>query len=297
MHVSKKNKDSCLILGKNYSLPCLPTIAGDEGVGEVVEIGNHVCRVTPGDRVVLTSRLLGTWRYYGVYHERDVHIVSANIPLPEAAMLTIAPCMAYRMIKDFRHVYHGETVIQNAANSACGQCVIQLCKAWDIKTLNIVANHCGYDVVKEHLMSLGATAVHTLEEAEELCEFTTSMTRPILALNCLGGRFEDVMLKLLERNGTIIYYGCAFDLPMAKQFLRCDATFCRFLLSDWDACATSVEKDMMLTEIVQLMVIGKFIAPIYIPVELKNYVHAFRNTTHAEAFCTSNYIFDFTLPQ
>lgn len=261
-----------------------------------MEIGKHVCRVVPGDRVVLTSRLLGTWRYYGVYHERDVHIISSKIPLPEASMLTIAPCMAYRMIKDFRNVYPGDTIIQNAANSACGQCVIQLCKACGIKTLNIVANHCGYDAVKEHLMSLGATAVHTLEEAEEMCEFTTSMTRPVLALNCLGGRFEDVMLQLLERNGTIIYYGCAFDIPMAKQFLRCDATFCRFHLSDWDANSTCVEKDVMLNDIVKLMVVGKFIAPIYVPVELKNYIHAFRNTTHCEAFCTTNYVFDFTLP-
>lgn len=277
-------------------MPSLPTIPGDEGVGEIVEIGNQVGKVNLDDRVVLTSRLLGTWRYYGIYDQRDVHIVSSNIPLPEASMLTIAPCMAYRMIKDFRNVYPGETIIQNAANSPCGQSVIQLCKAWGINTINIVANHCGYDSVKQHLMSIGATAVHTLEEAEEMCLFTTSLTRPVLALNCLGGRFEDVMLKLLERNGTIIYYGCAFDLPMAKQFLRSDATFCRFHLSDWGDNATSVEKDKMFNEIVQLMAVGKFIAPLYVPVELKNYVHAFRNTTHCEAFSITNYVFDFTLP-
>ncbi|KOB69835.1 putative zinc binding dehydrogenase [Operophtera brumata] len=246
--------------------------------------------VVPGDRVVLTSRLLGSWRYYGIYNERDVHIVSPNIPLPEASMLTIAPCMAYRMIKDFRHVYPGQTIVQNAANSPCGQSVIQLCKYWGINTLNIVANHCGYDSVKQHLLSIGATAVCTIEEAEELCLFNTSLTRPVLALNCLGGRFEDVMLQLLERNGTIVYYGCAYDLPMAKQFLRSDLIFRRFHLSDWDAQATCVTKDVMLNDIIRLMAIGKFIAPMYVPVELKNYVQAFRNTTHCEAFCTTSYI-------
>ncbi|XP_059052567.1 enoyl-[acyl-carrier-protein] reductase, mitochondrial-like [Achroia grisella] len=280
----------------NIILPCLPSIGGDEGVGEIVEIGNHVCTVKSGERVVLTSRLLGTWRYYGIYHERDVHIVSPNLPVPEAAMLTIAPCTAYRMLKDFQTLKPGDTVIQNAANSPCGQCIIQLCKIWGINTINIVANHCGYESVKEHLLNLGATYVCTLEEAEELTEFNTSLTRPLLALNCLGSRYENVMLKLLERNGTIVYYGCAFNLPLVKQFLRYDATFGRFHLNDWDAKATCVEKDLMINEIVQLMVIGEFKAPLYEPVELKNYVFAFRNTVHCEAFATVSYVFDFTLP-
>lgn len=291
-----KNQGFYSFSGKNLSLPRLPCIAGDEGIGEVVEIGCHVCTVKPGDRVVLTSKHLGTWRYYGVYNERDIHVVSPNLPLPEAAMLTVAPCMAYRLLKDFRDLKHGQTVIQNAANSPCGQSVIQLCKAWDINTYNIVAIHAGYEAVKEHLLHLGATAVHTLEEAEDLCAFTTSLKRPILALNCLGGRYEDVMLKLLERNGVIVYYGCAYKLPMTKQFLRCDSKFCKFHLNDWNAKATSIQKDIMLRDIVQLMVIGKFKAPVYEPVELKNYVHAFRNTVHCEAFSTVNYVFDFTLP-
>lgn len=261
-----------------------------------MEVGEHVCKVDPGDRVVLSSRLLGTWRYYGVYNERDVHVVSHNLPLPEAAMLTIAPCTAYRMLKDFREMHPGETVIQNAANSPCGQCVVQLCRAWGLNTFNIVANHCGYEQVKAHLLSLGANAVYTLEEAEELTAFDTSLARPMLALNCLGGRYEDVMLKLLERNGVIVYYGCAYDLPMVKQFLRCDAEFCKFNLTNWDGQATCVEKDIMYKHIIQQIVIGEFNAPVYIPVELKDYIFALRNTVHCEAFATLNYVFDFTLP-
>ncbi|XP_047535291.1 enoyl-[acyl-carrier-protein] reductase, mitochondrial [Vanessa atalanta] len=280
---------------RNHCLPHLPCVPGDEGVGEVVEIGNKVCTVDPGERVVLTSRGLGTWQYYGIYHERDIHVISPNIPLPEASMLTIAPCMAYRMLKDFKKIKPGQTVIQNAANSACGQSVIQLCKAWDINTFNIVANHCNYQSVKEHLLSIGATAVHTLEEAEELTTFNTSLSRPVLALNCLGGRFEDVMLRLLENSGTIIYYGSAFAIPIAKHIVRSDVFFNRFHLSEWDAYAGVIEKDVMMNNIIKLIVIGKFKAPSYQPLELKNYVHAFKNTVNCEAFSTNSYVFDFTL--
>ncbi|CAH1639139.1 unnamed protein product [Spodoptera littoralis] len=283
------------IQGKNPCLPTLPSVPGDEGVGEVVEVGKHVCRVKFGDRVVLSSRLLGSWRYYGVYNERDVHQISKNLPLPEASMLSIAPCMAYRLLNDFRNVEHGETIIQNAANSPCGQSVIQLCRARGINTFNIVASHCGYEAVKAYLLSLGATAVFTLEEAEELTAFDTSLARPVLALNCLGGRYEDVMLKLLERNGAIVYYGCGYDLPIAKQFLRCDAEFYRFHIHEWEGCASCVEKDIMYKAITQQMVQGNFKAPVYQAVELKDYIYALRNTLHCEAFTTLNYVFDFTV--
>ncbi|PZC74472.1 hypothetical protein B5X24_HaOG207829 [Helicoverpa armigera] len=252
-------------------------------------------KFVPKDRVVLSSRLLGSWRYYGIYNEKDVHLVSKNLPLAEAAMLTIAPCTATRLLTDFRKMCPGETVIQNAANSACGQSVIQLCRAEGINTLNIVANHCGYEAVKAYLLGLGATAVYTLEEAEELTSFDTSLARPALALNCLGGRFEDVMLRLLDRNGVIVYYGCAFDLPTKKQFLRCDAQFHKFNLHHWEAQATSVDKDIMYKTIIRKMVEKKFNAPAHQPVEMKNYLYAFKNTVHSEAFSTMSYVFDFTL--
>lgn len=282
--------------GRNYCLPRLPTVPGDEGVGEVVEIGNKVSSVDNGERVVLTTRCLGTWQYYGIYDERDVHVISPKIPLPEASMLTIAPCTAYRMIRDFRKLRPGDTVIQNAANSPCGQSIIQLCKAWNINTFNIVANNCCYDSVKTHLLSIGATAVYTLEEAEELTSFNTSVARPVLALNCLGGRFEDVILKLLERNGTIVYYGSAFDIPIVKHVLRSDVAFHKFHLCEWDSRAGIIEKDIMMNNITKLMVIGKLRAPLYQPIELKNFIFALKNTANCEAFSMINYVFDFTLP-
>ncbi|XP_053610605.1 enoyl-[acyl-carrier-protein] reductase, mitochondrial-like [Plodia interpunctella] len=280
---------------KNVCLPRLPTVAGDEGIGEVVEIGGLVCTCVPGQRVVLSTRMLGSWRYYGIYHEREVHVVSPNLSLPEGAMLTSAPSTAYRLLKDFRHVKSGETVAQTAANGPCGQCVIQLCKACGINTFNIVPNRCDHYLI-DHLYRIGATSVVTLEEAENLSNFSTSLTRPVLALNCLGGRFEDVMLKLLDRNGTIIYYGDAFCLPLVKQFLRYDVTFAKFHLKDWDNKATPVEKDIMFKEIIQLMITGNFEAPLYQSLELKNYVYALRGTSQYESDRTYSYIFDLTLP-
>lgn len=42
------------------------------------------------------------------------------------------------MLRDFVPLKPGDTVIQNGANSAVGQMVIQLCKIWKYNTVNIV---------------------------------------------------------------------------------------------------------------------------------------------------------------
>lgn len=263
-----------------------------------MEIGKHVSSVALGDRVVLSCRLLGSWRYYGVFNQRNVHVIARNVAIPEAAMLTVAPCAAYRMLHDFKKLKPGDTVAQNAANSPLGQSVIQLCKARGINTVNIVASHCGYETVKAHLHRIGASVVFTLEEAEALKTFDTSLARPKLALNCLGGRYEDIMLNLLAPYGVIVYYGCAYCLPTetAKQYCRNDVDFYKFNMQHWEAFATTVEKDVMYKKIIQHIVTGDFRAPTHIPVEMNDYVYALRNTVHSEEFSTFNFVFDFTLP-
>lgn len=71
---------------------------------------------------------------------------------------------AYRMLKDFVDLQPGDSVIQNGGNSAAGQNVIQFCKAWGLKSINIVRNRPDIDKLKEHLNGLGATYVLTEEE-------------------------------------------------------------------------------------------------------------------------------------
>uniref|UniRef100_A0ABM0M033 Trans-2-enoyl-CoA reductase, mitochondrial-like n=1 Tax=Saccoglossus kowalevskii TaxID=10224 RepID=A0ABM0M033_SACKO len=52
-----------------------------------------------------------------------------------------------------------DVVIQNAANSGCGQAAIQIAAARGIKTINIVRQRSDFDDVCQHLKDLGATEV------------------------------------------------------------------------------------------------------------------------------------------
>lgn len=122
----------------------------------------------------------------------DVIVVRDDLPLLDAASLTVNPCTAWRMLHDFRslapgestrivHVpsrYAGDAVVQNGATSAVGRYVIQLCRAMGVASINIIRDrshqfagflNCksrrpGIDAVKSSLHALGSTAVYTEDE-------------------------------------------------------------------------------------------------------------------------------------
>src|SRR5688572_14548492 len=68
-------------------------------------------------------------------NEIDVHTlhvlqVPKDIGLINAATFSVNPCTAYRMLHDYEKLEggdDGDVVLQNGANSAVGQAVIQLC--------------------------------------------------------------------------------------------------------------------------------------------------------------------------
>lgn len=70
------------------------------------------------------------------------------------------------MLKDFVTLNKDDVVIQNGANSACGQNVIQLAKIFGYKSVNIIRSRPEPDLtkLKDYLTSLGASYVLTQEE-------------------------------------------------------------------------------------------------------------------------------------
>ena len=64
--------------------------------------------------------------------------ISNEIPVEYAATLCVNPAAAYRMLEDFVTLKAGDVIVQNGANSAVGQSVIQLAKARGVKTINII---------------------------------------------------------------------------------------------------------------------------------------------------------------
>uniref|UniRef100_A0A8C5IK44 Enoyl-[acyl-carrier-protein] reductase, mitochondrial n=1 Tax=Junco hyemalis TaxID=40217 RepID=A0A8C5IK44_JUNHY len=155
--------DINMIQGTYPLLSPLPAVGGNEGVGEVLEVGRHVKALKPGDWVIPADAGLGTWRTRGVFPQEMLLKVPSDIPVLCAATLSVNPCTAFRLLADFESLAPGDSVIQNAANSGVGQAVIQIARASGIKTINVVRDRPDLAKLVERLMALGADHVITEE--------------------------------------------------------------------------------------------------------------------------------------
>lgn len=227
-----------------------------------------------------------------------VRVVPQELGLVEAATLTVNPCTAYRMLTDFQPVREGHVVIQNGANSACGQNVIQLCKAWNITNVNIVRNRSNIEELKKYLQNLGATIVLTEEELRTTNIFKNkTIEKPTLALNCVGGKSSLEMLRQLKNGGKMVTYGGMSREPVTiptSAFIFKDLSFYGFWMTRWNEQADPSKKDTMITELVSLMVEGKVKGPVHKLVKFNNYEDALGNALSDKGFTGCKYILDFS---
>lgn len=194
--------------------PDLPFTLGNEGFGEVIEVGSQVRELKVGDWVIPDKNAWGTWRSHAVDEEAQFRKIDNRIAPEMAATISVNPCTAYRMLKDFETLKEGDCVIQNAANSAVGQNVIQIARHLKLKTVNIVRNREGIDELKQELMDIGADYVLTEEEMRNTQIFDREVPRPKLALNCVSGKSVISLIKAMEDNGTLVTYGGMSRQPL-----------------------------------------------------------------------------------
>lgn len=229
--------DLNVIEGTYGDLPALPATIGNEGVGRIKKLGSAVSHLKTGQMVLPMT--FGTWAAQMIAPADTV------IPLPEgldpqqAAMLTVNPATAWRMLNDFVRLEPGDWVVQNAANSGVGRSTIQLARALGFRTLNIVRRS---ELIAE-LQAAGGDVVVTEEcelrqEARALC----GGRLPKLALNAVGGASALNVANALAAGGTLVTYGAmskqALKIPNGLLIFR-DLRFVGFWLKRWRESAPS----------------------------------------------------------
>ncbi|CAO3678801.1 unnamed protein product [Rhizopus stolonifer] len=245
-------------------------VGGNEGVAEVVAVGDQVKNLKVGDQVVMAKSGYGTWRTHAAGPASDFQLLpNIDVSLIQKATISVNPCTAYRMLKDFVQLNQGDYVIQNGGNSAVGQSVIQIAKAWGINTINIVRNRPGIDQLRQDLTDLGATHVVT---DEELGHFETrkrikgwvGSQPPLLGLNCVGGKYATDMARYLGHNGQYITYGAMSKGPLslpASLLIFKNISFHGFWVSKWADIHSPEERYEMFKDIMNLMNEGKLKEP------------------------------------
>ncbi|RKU40789.1 mitochondrial 2-enoyl thioester reductase [Coniochaeta pulveracea] len=263
-------------------------VGGNEGCFEVVSVGSGVTGLKKGDWVLPAKTGFGSWRTHALVEDADKALLKVSdkgglTPL-QVATVSVNPCSAYRMLKDFVDLIDlsvksyasgrstgGAWFIQNGANSGVGRAAIQLGKLWGLRSINVVRSREDKEAerkLKEELKGLGATVVVTEEEfmdrsftARVKEEFTDGGKDPImLGLNCVGGKNAGQIARCLGEGGTMVTYGAMSKQPVMLPtglLIFKDLRFHGFWLSRW-ANRDTEGKKKTIEEILSLMKEKKF---------------------------------------
>jgi len=138
MQAAPINPADINVIQGNYAIrPDLPSIIGNEGVGVIEKAGIATSGLRAGQQVITTGRM-GSWCEAYVAEGKDVFAIPPGLPVEQAALMSVNPPTAYRLLHDFRKLSFDDWIIQNAANSSVGYSVIQLAKAKGFRTVNLV---------------------------------------------------------------------------------------------------------------------------------------------------------------
>jgi mitochondrial enoyl-[acyl-carrier protein] reductase / trans-2-enoyl-CoA reductase len=235
--------------------PVLPAVPGIEGVGRIVEIGEGVDGISL-DQLVLPLAGMGTWAETVVRKQRDIFPLPDGIDLRQAAMLRVNPATAWGLLHAVGKPAPNMVVVQNAASSGCGHCVIQLSRHLGLRTINLVRRAESIPACVE----LGADTV-LLDDTSAVAAARAGhdFTAPTLALNAVGGDSAVRLMDLLAPGGTMVTYGAMARQPVKVPngfLIFKDVRLCGFWLSRWLEQAPRDEICRLYGELASLVLAG-----------------------------------------
>jgi trans-2-enoyl-CoA reductase len=227
------NPADVLMLEGRYGAapPKLPLIPGAEGIGRITQTGAGVKHVKPGDLVLVPGP--GTWRERLTAPGKSVWALKSKADLHQLAMLRVNPATAYLMLHDYVPAEAGNWVIQNAANSGVGHCLIRLAKRAGVKTINVVRR----ESLVAPLEAYGADVV--LVDGPDLDVRARAATggAPLpLAIDAVGGSAAQRLARCVDEKGVVVNYGLLSGEPCmvdGRDTVFRDVTLRGFWLRRW----------------------------------------------------------------
>lgn len=190
--------------------PSVPYIPGHEGVAVVLEKGSEITDLHAGDRV-LPIGVFGVWADELVVQRRSLVAVQSNSDVLQQAMLAANPATAWVLLKHQMDIQAGQWVVQNAANSAIGQCTRQLAAHLNINLINVVrrpeavsSNEGGYWLVDD-----GKDAESLKAKVQKI----TCGENLVLGLDAIGGSASQALAASLSPQGRLVLYGLLSGAP------------------------------------------------------------------------------------
>lgn len=194
-----------------------PSIPGFDLAGEVTEVGAHVTRFKPGDRIfaMLDRRPGGTSAEYAAVGEQAAARMPANLTPHEAAAMPLAGLTALQCLRDLGRIASGKRVLIIGAAGGVGHFAVQIARSYGA---NVTAVCSGRNA--ELLRRLGADRIIDYTQTPDL-----RGPQPYdLVLDFIARSPLRQLLALLAANGIYVSslpsasrIAAAFLLPLASR--------------------------------------------------------------------------------
>jgi NADPH:quinone reductase-like Zn-dependent oxidoreductase len=207
----------------------------------------------PGDRVRMPEDA-GVWREAVVANAATLRRVPADIPAEQAAMAFINPPTALLLLREFATLQSGDWVVQNAGNSAVGECVIQIAKARGLRSASLVRSP---EKHAARLKALGADIVLADDkDALKALAAAPGFAAPKLALNSVGGPSAITLARALAADGVLVTFGgMTGDVVRfpTREFIFNNISFRGFWMDRWARTASPDALTAVFAEIYGLL--------------------------------------------
>lgn len=244
--------------GRYGTRASLPAVGGREGVAEVVGLGPDTDGPAVGSRVLLPKDV-GAWQEFQVHAVADLVPVPDGVADEQAAQARINPGTAWNLLHHFAGT---GPVIQNAAASAVGIHVAQLCRHLGRPCYGFARRA---EERSPALLEAGHTAVfEDAGDAREVLKPHLGGQPATLALNAIGGSSILRLLSGLGDGGVLVTYGGADFAPLrwpTRQLIFQDQAFRGYWHDRWTRL-NPANGDALLLRMLDLLAAGVLCAPV-----------------------------------
>ncbi len=242
--------------------PPLPAIAGLEGLGLVDAVGQGVSSFSIGQRVVPLG-LQGTWADYVVTAADNLIPIPDGMADEAAAQVIVNPLTAWIIAVEELKLGAGDWLVQTAAGSVVGRCLIQIAKLRGYKTLNLVRRP---EQIPE-LLAEGADAVLCSEDPKwmDKAQQIVGAKGAAAGVDAVGGSLGGSVAMLLKRDGVLVVYGALSMDPLkvaGGQLIFRTLTVRGFWLTDWKIRTPKPERDAIIGALLGAMSKGEVSPPV-----------------------------------
>lgn len=211
--------DVNITAGRYTSDVAPPFDLGVEAAGVVVDVGDRVKHLEPGDAVV-TSMLGGGYREYHVVRESTAFPVEE--PTPEALSMMVSGLTASIALEEVGNLGHNETVLVTAAAGGTGQYAVQLAK----EAGNHVVGTCGTDEKVGLLERFGCDRPINYRDEDVAAVLAQEYSDGIdLVYEGVGGPLFDTCVEALGRGGRLLSIGYVSEYEDGPQAVESERIY------------------------------------------------------------------------